>query len=452
VIDLPPKKIRATSLELRALTETSLSKWVEKWLNWEITNFHYLCALNWISGRAFNSDVARYPVFPNLAANFRTCNDFSLPVIDRKFQSVVGVSKGMIAVPEIYFLPQTCENFEMMYNNRRVLEQCDNLDIWISKVFGTCRSGFSHKVLFRTPHPKRHQLPQTAVAFMTGAFRIDSDQRIIYCWPMVRNRFGWILSNGTMTFGQISIENDQVSCESSFSRKIDTSAKFFGLATGLALYSNCLTIVTAGATVKTDPLWFRSFRMSDDMCQVSDSRISRLDYDDSDIGFTPLTELPERINCFASCRNFDRTVACCDDGLLRIRSNRTGKKVATVRLDHEVAVQVLITTVWGLTVVKSVDSIFVFDVNGYLVKKVANAAQIRLWTTFRNRAGFDFVAYQDTDLNIRYFEAPFPNRLVNLRIDTAGAPLACMTYNWRTSCFTFIAESGRVVVYCKQVK
>jgi hypothetical protein len=358
----------------------------------------------------------------------------------------------MIVVPEIYFLPQTCENFEMMYNNRRVLEQCDNLDVWISKVFGTARSNFSHKVLFKTPHPKRQQLPQTTVAFMTGTVRMDSDQRIIYCWPMVGNRFGWILPNGTLTFSQISAENGHVRCESSFSRKIDTSAKFFGLATGLAIYSDCLTIVTAGGAVKTEPFWFRSFRMSDEMCQVSESKISKLDYDDSHVGFTHLTELPERIVCFASSKDFDRTVACCGDGLLRIRSNRTGRKVVTLGLDHEVAVQVLITVLWGLTVVKSIDSIFVFDVNGYPVKKVANAAQIRLWTAFRNRAGFDFVAYQDTDLNMRYFEAPFPTRLVTLQIDTAGAPITCLTYNWRTNCFTFVAENGRIVVYRKQVK
>jgi hypothetical protein len=237
-----------------------------------------------------------------------------------------------------------------------------------------------------------------------------------------------------------------------FSKKIDVPAKFFGLATGLAVYSDCLTIVTTGGTVKTGRLWFRSFWMSNEMCQVSESKLSRLDYDDSHVVFTPPTDLPERILCFASSKNFDRTVACCADGMLRIRSNRTGRKVATLGLDHEVAVRVLITRIWGLTVVKSIDSIFVFDVNGHPVKKVAHAAQIRLWTTFRNRAGFDYVAYQDTDLNIKYFEAPFPNRLANLQIDTAGSPVACMTYNWRTNCFTFIAESGRVIVYRKQMK
>jgi hypothetical protein len=39
------------------------SKVVERWVNWEISNFEYLMFLNQLAGRSYN-DLTAYPVFP----------------------------------------------------------------------------------------------------------------------------------------------------------------------------------------------------------------------------------------------------------------------------------------------------------------------------------------------------------------------------------------------------
>eukprot|EP00349_Pseudokeronopsis_sp_Brazil_P000901 CAMPEP_0202961766 /NCGR_PEP_ID=MMETSP1396-20130829/5838_1 /ASSEMBLY_ACC=CAM_ASM_000872 /TAXON_ID= /ORGANISM="Pseudokeronopsis sp., Strain Brazil" /LENGTH=68 /DNA_ID=CAMNT_0049681841 /DNA_START=1078 /DNA_END=1284 /DNA_ORIENTATION=- len=41
----------------------------EKWLQWKISNFEYLMALNMLSGRSY-SDLSQYPVFPWVLVDF----------------------------------------------------------------------------------------------------------------------------------------------------------------------------------------------------------------------------------------------------------------------------------------------------------------------------------------------------------------------------------------------
>jgi hypothetical protein len=84
--------------------------------------------MNWASGRVLLGDVNHYPIFPHLAVNLRVCRDFSTPPINARLQGVIPHSKSLIFLPEIYFFPQVCEGFEMMYNNRRILEEFQNLN------------------------------------------------------------------------------------------------------------------------------------------------------------------------------------------------------------------------------------------------------------------------------------------------------------------------------------
>lgn len=78
-----------------------------------------------------------------------------------------------------------------------------------------------------------------------------------------------------------------------------------------------------------------------------------------------LRDIPAQIMCFASSRKFNRVVAGCEDGKLRIWSMASGMKIVTLNLDKEVPVAVLITRGWGMNMVKTAESIFVFDVNGF---------------------------------------------------------------------------------------
>uniref|UniRef100_A0A453CNX5 BEACH domain-containing protein n=1 Tax=Aegilops tauschii subsp. strangulata TaxID=200361 RepID=A0A453CNX5_AEGTS len=44
---------------------------MERWANWEISNFEYLMELNTLSGRSYN-DITQYPVFPWIIADYQS--------------------------------------------------------------------------------------------------------------------------------------------------------------------------------------------------------------------------------------------------------------------------------------------------------------------------------------------------------------------------------------------
>ncbi|OEL16684.1 BEACH domain-containing protein C2, partial [Dichanthelium oligosanthes] len=44
---------------------------MERWANWEISNFEYLMELNTLAGRSYN-DITQYPVFPWIVADYKS--------------------------------------------------------------------------------------------------------------------------------------------------------------------------------------------------------------------------------------------------------------------------------------------------------------------------------------------------------------------------------------------
>ncbi|RLM73593.1 BEACH domain-containing protein C2 [Panicum miliaceum] len=58
----------ATQRAEQILKRTQL---MERWANWEITNFEYLMELNTLAGRSYN-DITQYPVFPWIVADYKS--------------------------------------------------------------------------------------------------------------------------------------------------------------------------------------------------------------------------------------------------------------------------------------------------------------------------------------------------------------------------------------------
>jgi hypothetical protein len=184
--------------------------------------------------------------------------------------------------------------------------------------------------------------------------------------------------------------------------------------------------------------------LSGSICQVSDTELRRFSTDGGVIELTDFTTIPALILCFASSPKFNVTAVGCDDSKLRIRSNLSGRKVATVALDGELPIDVLITPSWGIIVVKSLRSIFVFDVNGHPIHRAPYQGEIVRWNAFQTRSGFDFVVYQDSEHSCFCFEAAYPQAIS--RLETGSAPLVCLAYDWRTNCFIFAAGTGKVLL------
>jgi hypothetical protein len=423
------------------VNEAMVERWTEKWVAREITNFQYCCILNLLSGRVFNWEVTLSPIFPSLSVNFEECDDYTIRL--GSGEKAEG-SQGLFSLPEIYYLPQACQSFDVVYKNRQRLENIENFDVWVSKAFGTPHSNFLHMQLFHKPHPKRRKLepPESTLA---QTFMNDSgQQKIIFFWAM-KSVCGCVYDDGTVTFGLIAIDSNSAKYEHLLTSSIEPGSPVFGLADGLAVYNERLAILTLDGTfVKTDPLFLKMFVLSETVCQVSETRFMKLHFDGRSIHLVEFADVPARVLCFASAKKFNRTVAGCDDGKLRIRSNQTGKKVATIDLAGELPLRVLITKRWGLIVVKTVDSLLVFDLNGFPVAKVPQPGDIRWWISFRTRDGFDFVAYQTDDFKCAYFEAARPEKVGQL--ENGGSGLIGILYHWRSDYFLYIIETGKVFV------
>jgi hypothetical protein len=185
-------------------------------------------------------------------------------------------------------------------------------------------------------------------------------------------------------------------------------------------------------------------KVSQWVCQVSRTDLCIIVEADQNWTLKPFASLPASISCFAMSRQFGITAVGCEDGKLRIRCNETGAKVVTQSLNGEIPINVLITGRWGFVVVKTIESIFVFTVNGVLVQTAKNAKRARMWISYHTRDGLDFVAYQDENLEIESFEAVSPGKLERSQ---TMANVAGMGYDWKNDCFLFIVDTGKVLVW-----
>jgi hypothetical protein len=185
-----------------------------------------------------------------------------------------------------------------------------------------------------------------------------------------------------------------------------------------------------------------SSEISEDCCQLSTTELGTFR-----IGKTVTIEsfaiVPEKILCFARSRKFNITVVGCQDGMLRIRSNETGLKVATVSLEGEIPIRIIVTRSWGFIAVKTDESLFVFTLNGLIVQKFEDKTGWRRWFTFRTRDGADFIGLSMDDGTLKCFEVGQPENVETVPIDGAVCALA---YLWRQGCFCIVHESGMLSI------
>jgi hypothetical protein len=431
---------------------TWLESWTEKWVSHQITSFEYLCVVNLASGRVFNGELSQYPIFPSMEVDFAKCENFSFAPLSRSVDDTEPIEPGMIAAPELYFAPEFTRSFDEVYQNRAKLEACKNLDVWISKVFGTDRDNFLHRRVFPVQHPARLSFSELSPGIWNVNICVEPKQKMRFCHLTAcsENAYTFVCAytNGKVVFERIFFEDDEARFVSLKTISGINSTHFFGVGEGIIGYdSHSLSFITINSIIKRDSIYLNQFIVSDSICRVSETELHRLSLGGPSIEFANFTTIPAGILSFASCSNFNVTAVGCDDGKLRIRSNVTGRKVATVSLDNEIPIAILITPGWGLIVVKTIASIFVFDVNGFRVGKVACEMEFLRWTAFRTRAGFDFVAFQDSDQNSFCFEAAKPATVVSLQ--AGNAPFVCVAHDWPTDRFIFVAETGNVLIFTR---
>jgi hypothetical protein len=346
---------------------------------------------------------------------------------------------ALLILPEYYYYPGEFGSVEAIYNNRKILESNVNLHEWITTVFA--EEGFGHIRLFTQPHPRRE--PERFPSISPHAMKIlpDHKTKVVFCHFIRPLGFGIVYGDGEFYFFALSLDAGQ------FSLKKGTAVRFKNLAIVtlspskneiLSYDREFLRIHTMSDKWAHEAL-LKNPRFSERMCQISRSSLRRLPEDSQSVTM----KLPEAIVCFASSAKFNVTAVGCQDGKLRIRSNETGLKVATISLDGEIPSSILITPKWGFIVVFTGKSLFLFSVNGVLGKKVPYPRVVQKWFTFYDRDGFDFIAFVDVNGRLQYFDAMEPEHVTEIAYE---GTLVGFDYIARYNCFFIVSESGNLSI------
>jgi hypothetical protein len=418
----------------------------------------FLSLLNVLSGRTFR-DIDRYPVFPWIGNDNRIgdCPNRSLPsiagtfIIDEERMPETEFSDMLLVLPELYFFAEAVGSIQKVYENRKRLEACENLEQWIAVVFGGY--DFQHRRLFdEEPSPRRKFEPRPC---HFSEWNLNLESPIVYCGEFKGRHdhidFGCVLENGTVAHVKISMDTATPTFVVVVStQKFEEIEKWhFGSARMRRVIigwdSSTVTVATSTIWVRSPNTYLKCPHFSERICQTGPTTLQRWFYDAQTVVLMPFSVIPAKILCFVTSPRFNATAVGCADGKLRIRSNRNGMKVATVSLENEIPNMVLITKSCGFVVVKTDQSFIVFNINGMFVVKSDNVVRIHNWTTFQAYDGFDFVAYEEGEGVIWYFEAINPGKLKS--IENVPTCIVVMKYDWKTDRLIVISRDGIVKYY-----
>jgi hypothetical protein len=424
----------------------------ERWQSRDITSFKFLSLLNLLSGRTFR-DVKRYPVFPWIVPDFDSCCDESLPpvegtyIFDSEPAPAIDFSARLFVLPEWYFFSEICGSPVTISANRRRLENCENLEVWINRVFG--QDNFPHRRLFDERIGGRRPFAPRSCELRDISLNVGSN--IIFCCLFKSSHsnadFAIVCENGRHFQVRIDLDGDEpMASVTGGSKRLENPASY----QFWAIHHRRVIVATRESpiVVLTSTIWLTSpgvcasAYFSECICRSSSTNLARFLFGPHTVKFSPFTSVPEKIVCFASSHRFNVTAIACADAMLRIRSTRTGAKVATVPLDREWPVMLLVTKSMGFIVVRTVESFFVFNPNGMFVAKSRCDMVVRNWTTFRTFDGLDWVAFDDGSGTIWYFEVIEPGKMAAVK--SALMNIVALTFDWRWNAFIVVTAGGKV--------
>jgi hypothetical protein len=409
---------------------------MNRWASGEISSFKYL-------------SLVRYPTFPSIAvADFQACRPKPFVQLDESF--VIGGPESEPLPPDLFVMPVYYvlaggRDPATVYQNRKALEEREDIGIWLTSASD---QELPDPLPFREGHLRRTPFAPRAVA--RGEQPLTKDERIIFCGALKvehEQRFAFVTEKGSWAVVRVAEKGQEESASIHASvvasGHVPVDGWNFAIARSELVRCNgqALGVVRQKAQALTDvSVW--SAAISGNCCQISETTLGTFRVG-GDVQITVLTIVPARIVCFEYSEKWNITAIGCEDAKVRIRQNQTGMKVATVLLDGEVPARILITKGWGFIVVLTDESIWVFTVNGILVRKIEFPERIVQWFTLRIPPGFDSVGV-NVNGKLRYFEAGERAPLENVEFE--GGAVSQWTYLWRYDSFLVVCTNGKLLV------
>jgi hypothetical protein len=195
----------------------------------------------------------------------------------------------------------------------------------------------------------------------------------------------------------------------------------------LALNSQMLFTIVVGRLHVYDPVTLQFFRVHESEIQIETKTIETnlivtvgqhllVAASSSSLSFDGRIKYHTncRMSAIAGSSTFRVIAYAGFDGWVHVLSLPRWKPVNKATLDGAIVSKLLITESNGLILAFTHQHFFVLSINGVVIRKVANDAEICCWTTFVSNAGIDYVIYVDAQNDVGWFEAMYPERKTTL--------------------------------------
>jgi hypothetical protein len=419
------------------------------------------------------------------------------------FQSTRQLKHTAVVVPELYFSPEflravdlppwssNCADF--IYRMRKALESdfvSSHLNNWVDCVWGAKRQGSKFVELFQRPHPDR-QLPKissNAAPYIIPVERIQqiSLARVEYLDAMtykvtIVDTSGAIVAiiadftpRRLLSTGNIGSSRSiaGVGLGSSFKemkefleelKEIDSNRNCVSHLDNSRIAivsSNRLMILDLNKlvinTVMTNVSGISS---SGQFIAISETNASVSIYRDENFSKKVLMmpSYSDSVSCCCVNQTFLIVVIGTRDGSLIINSLVTGATVRVTSLDGARPYLISITNGWGFvaTYARRVEQgkvehfIFVFNVNGELLRRQPIDFQVTTWSCWTNAKGFDYMVMSDENGKLFVFEVFFCE--IGEGIFRCRSPVQWLTYALDIGCVVAVTRDGKLIFVPHQV-
>ncbi|OHS93176.1 hypothetical protein TRFO_11988 [Tritrichomonas foetus] len=469
--EMNPERNYKISLESLIALIPQLEK---EWLSHNISTFKYINYLNLLSGRVYENP-SLYPLFPPPweIHDFTSLNNEvdSTVIWNYSNQDIAKLSdykNNLFIPPEFYF---SYDHLDNVYENRKKLENNNSVNIWITKVFGT--NDYQHIRLLSSKHPEREPLNPNATSQVSQQISFSDNEIPIpitfAASTFYENGFVVIYNSGEVKFTQVVFdETGKATLKTVTAKekvkfgKQQTFAYFnTGMISGItasqtnsitfgiiSVDKNSVTVFTDRSVIHYDNVYLSNPIFSASIFLATPSLIAKTSYflspTNNQFSQKALYHVHSRITCLECSNVFSIIALGCEDGKVRIRSLKDGKKISTVNLNNEIPVKILITDCWGFILVKTVSKLYLLSVNGKLLKTMSSFKRFNQWFAFHTSDDFDYIAIVDENRHILCFEAMNPE---NMELVGECPSLKVIRYDPKAECFLVVLSDGRLFVF-----
>jgi hypothetical protein len=124
-----------------------------------------------------------------------------------------------------------------------------------------------------------------------------------------------------------------------------------------------------------------------------------------------------------------------------VHSLADGRIVRSVSLEKELPIEILTTAEWCFIVVRTRQSVFIFNINGLPVGRFDLGGPVLLWGGLTSRDGFDYCVVQIQAFELAVIDVVCPEERETV---AHGRDAVAVDYDSEAECFVVVFATGQM--------